>query len=182
MGNMSNPSINRWGLNLFWYKHWFTDKNYHLSVQHDLAINKLVYTFLNFGILFPVNIFLNKYWLSKSKNINYYNEHNTKYYRVMSFKNLITLETSYYNQRIKIENVYQSKIWILKFQHWVMINFYCFNPIKKRDLASRKKIKHGNSDIFLTKSEYRFENYKRMKLVFFYFVKKISRSNFYYKF
>ena len=52
MGNMSNPTINRWGLNLFWYKYWYTDKNYNLNTQIDAAMVYLVHTFLNFGILF----------------------------------------------------------------------------------------------------------------------------------
>ena len=182
MGNMSNPSINRWGLNLFWYKFWFYDKNYHSSLQHDILINKLVYTFLNFGILFPVNIFINKYWFKNYKNNNYFNTHNTKYYRIMGFKNLISKEINYYKERIKIENVYQSKIWILKYQHWVVINFYCFNPIKKRQLENRKFKNNARLDTLLSDWSGDYSNYKRLKLILFYFFKKIKNSNYFYKF
>lgn len=179
---MSNPSINRWGLNLFWYKFWFYDKNYHLSLQHDILINKLVYTFLNFGIIFPVNIFVNRYWFKNYKNSNYFNTHNTKYYRMMGFKNLISKEINYYKERIRIENVYQSKIWILKFQNWLIINFYCFNPIKKRQLQKRQLNFNFRVDTILPNLPYKFENYKRLKLILFYFFKKIKNSNYFYKF
>lgn len=182
MGNMSNPSINRWGLNLFWYKHWYNDVNYHLPIQHDFAINKLVYTFLNFGILFPVNIFIHKYWSNEIKNISYHNDHNTKYYRVMNFKNFITQEVSHYNERIKIENVYQSKIWILKFQHWVVINFYCFNPIKKRQQEAMRNYKNFDRDTYVTKKLQNYAHYKRLKLSLLFFLKKITKTSTYYHF
>jgi hypothetical protein len=59
---MSNPSINRWGLNLFWYKYWFTDKNNALVIHQDNIINKLMLIYLHFGLFFTKNIFFNKYW------------------------------------------------------------------------------------------------------------------------
>lgn len=182
MGNMSNPTVNRWGLNLFWYRFWYYDKNYYLSCQHDNAIIKLVYTFLNFGILYPVNMFIHRYWFDNLKLINYRNEHNTKYYRLMSFKNLISNEINYYKERVKIENIYQSKIWILKFQHWIVINFYCFNPIKKRQIIYNKKRKNLSFDIYLTKFPHKFENHKRLKMIFFFFLKKLAYKDVYYKF
>ncbi len=182
MGNMSNPSIGRWGLNLFWYKFWFYDKNYYLSLQHDILINKLVYTFLNFGIMFPVNIFINKYWFQKYKTTNYFNNHNTKYYRIMGFKNLITKETNYYKERIKIENVYQSKIWILKYQNWVVINFYCYSPIKKRYLKNQKFKYNLRIDTPFLNFIQNQENYKRFKLILFYFFKKKNNINYFYQF
>ncbi len=57
MGNMSNPSINRWGLNLFWYRYWFNDKNNALVVHQDNVVNKLLLTYLHYGLLFTKNIF-----------------------------------------------------------------------------------------------------------------------------
>lgn len=179
---MSNPNISRWGFNLFWYKFWYYDKNYYLALQHDILINKLIYTFLNFGILFPTNIFVNKYWFRSCEYVNYFNSYNTKYYRIMGFKNLISKEMNYYKERIKIENVYQSKIWILKFHHWIVINFYSFSPLKKKR-PKDKSVSHApHLDSFLMRAPYNFENYKRLKLIFFYFFKKIKNSNYFYKF
>lgn len=181
MGNMSNPSINRWGLNLFWYKHWYNDTNYSLFLQHDTAFMKLLHTFLNFGIQFPTNIFVNKYWFKKIKKENYFNTHNTKYYRVIKFKNLITKELSYHNERIRITNIYQSKIWILKFQHWIILNFYCFNPVKKRQ---KKKIFKSNIEVdgYSFSQSRHFETYKRIKFIFVYMFKNFFRKPVYYKF
>jgi hypothetical protein len=182
MGNMSNPSINRWGLNLFWYKFWFADNKYFLSSQHDFLIEKLVRTYLNFGILYPTIVFIHKYWYKRYKFQNYYNTHNTKYYRIMNFKNLITKEIEHYNERIRIENIYQSRIWILKFQNWILINFYCFNPIKKRQLNNHKLKKSLDTDVFLTKKKSNIFFYKRLKLLIFYFLKRNNDYVIYYNF
>lgn len=179
---MSNPVISRWGLNLFWYRHWYTDKNYHLSLQHDDAINKLLHTFLNFGISFPVNIFIHKYWFKNYKYKNYFNEHVTKYYRIINFKNFITQEINSYNVRIRIENIYQSKIWILKFQHWILVNFYCFTPLKKRQVEAIRNNQWQFFDTFLTKSSHHFKNYKRLKFVFFFISNQLRKHFNYYKF
>ena len=167
---MSNPSINRWGLNLFWYRFWFSDKNYYLGVQHDALINKLIYIYLNYGILYHTTIFINKYWWKK-KNFNYA-IHNSKYYRIMGFKNLISKEMNYYKERTKITGIYQSKIWILKFHHWIIINFYCFIPLKKKLILSRKNNPHRYLDLTLPTRSYKFENFKRFRLLLFFFYKK----------
>jgi len=182
MGNMSNPSINRWGLNLFWYKYWYNDKNYHLSVQHDNVMSRLLYTFLNFGMTFPVNIFTHKYWVKQNNKINYFNNHNTKYYRIMNFKNFITQEISHYNERIRIEHIYQSKIWILKFQHWVILNFYCFNPIKKRQKNKNIITRKRERDSFLFKTTDNVQKIKRLRFIFFYLFCTVNKNSLYYKF
>lgn len=180
---MSNPGINRWGLNLFWYRYWYTDKNYFLSLQQDHLMNKLVHTYLNFGLFFPVNIFIHKYWYKKFSYKNYYNEHSAKYFRVMSFKNLITHEISYYNERVKIENIYQSRIWILKFQQWILINFYCFNPLKKRHInQANRSLKVLDLDTYAHSKKKNYFMFKRIKLMFFFFIKKKTSKTFFYNF
>lgn len=177
---MSNPSINRWGVNLFWYQHWFNDKNYNLWLQQDLAILKIVYTFLNFGLFYHKNINVSPYWIKKLKNTNYYNEFTTKYFRIMNFKNILTKEISQYNERLKVENVFQSRIWILKFQDWIIINFYSYSPLKKK----RKKKVYRNLDVdsVLGKSLAKFKSIKKAKLMLFYFVTKINSRKIYYRF
>jgi hypothetical protein len=172
MGNMSNPSINRWGLNLFWYRYWFYDSKYFLSAHNDYLVNKLVLSYLNFGIMYPKNIFVHKYWFRRSNFNNYDNEHNSKYFRIMSFKNLITNEISYYNERIKVENIYQSRLWILKFQHWVLINFYCFNPLKKRYISDKKTTKHMDLSTYTFINKKHSLCFRRFKLLFFFILKK----------
>jgi len=179
---MSNPTINRWGLNLFWYKYWYTDKNYNLNTQIDTAMMHLVHSFLNFGILSYTNIFINNYWAKFKKNTNYFNEHNTKYFRIMNFKNSISQQIEHFKKRIKIENIYQSKIWILKFQNWIIINFYCFNPLIKKNLNLKITSHKNNLSILLSPTFQHNSNYKRIKFFLLLLLTKTTCKINYYKF
>ena len=62
MGNLSNPLVNRWGLNLFWYQFWFNDKNYNLSSHTKYILEEIILIFVNFEFFFSKNIFISKYW------------------------------------------------------------------------------------------------------------------------
>jgi len=177
---MSNPSINRWGVNLFWYHQWFNDKNYNLWLQQDLSILKIVYTFLNFGLFCQTNIFTSPYWIKRLKNFNYYNEFSTKYFRVMNFKNILTKEVSQYNERLRVENLFQSRLWILKFQDWIVINFYSYSPIKKR--RKKKFYKKLDVDSVLGARQNGLKGLKRTKLLLLYFFKKVNSRGVYYRF
>jgi hypothetical protein len=179
---MSNPTINRWGLNLFWYHFWYYDKNYYLSIQHDFILIKLLHIFLNFGLIFPVNIFISKYWFKKFNLIDYFNNHHLKYFRLVNFKNFISNEMEKYNERVELSNIYQSKIWILKFQHWIILNFYCFNPVKKRQLKDLQINKNFSTDTLITNFKLKLENYKRLRFIFFILMSKQVQKKHYYGF
>lgn len=139
---MSNPLINRWGSNLFWYSIWFTDKNSPLEIQQDFLINKLINTYIEYGLLAKKNIFLNTYWHFKKKIdlIEAQNSFNYKYVRMLEHKNKITTEITKFSTRLKSKNLYTSKIWILKYQNWIVVNFYAYQPVtKKRRIKKIKK-------------------------------------------
>ena len=145
---MSNPSINRWGLNLFWYNFWFNDKNNSLIIQQNFIINKFIYLYLYFGLLNNTNIFIKKYWY-KNFNINFnkiLNDFNFKYFRFIEYKSKVFNEYKICKMRNKVKNVYFSKLWILKFQNWLILNFYSYKPIIKRikRISFRRKKKKKN--------------------------------------
>lgn len=182
LGNLSNSSINKWGLNLFWYNFWIVDKNYAEIIQQDKIIQKLIFFYLNFGVLFPKNIFFNKYWyLNKFSFLNYFNEHNLKYYRMVNFKNEAMGIDSNYTVRNKIKNTYFTKIWILRYQKWLIINYYCFRPMirKKNDDFSWKK---KDLLFFMKENKKKTISFKRLKLILFFFINIKFNTNFYYKF
>jgi hypothetical protein len=183
MGNISNPSINRWGLNLFWYRFWYTDKNYSLVVQQDAFITKLIHIFINYGILFPKNIFTNRFWYSSEVlTRNYYNEHNTKYYRVVNFKSEAMKINEFYYIRTKLKNVYYSRIWILRYQNWIIINFYAFQPPKNQTNNDPRRLKKAaRADLLFTSFNKTSPIYKRLKMVCALFLKfNFFKSKYYY--
>lgn len=179
MGNFVNTAASKWGLNLFWYNFWIIDKNYINILQQDNIIKKLMFIFLNYGILFPKNIFLNKFWYFYKFNLeNYQNIHNIKYYRVVNFKSLTMGIDSHYAVRNSLKNTYFTKIWIMRYQNWLVINYYCFFPKMKNKLniINRKK---RELPVLFNKKNF-FFIVKRIKLmIFFFFNKNFFKNNYY---
>jgi len=183
MGNMSNPSINRWGLNLFWYNYWFNDKNNSIILHQDNLINKLILIYIHYGILTNKNIFLNKYWYNFNLKTlkNYQDNYNLKYFRLVEYKNRVLNESKSYKIRNKIKNIYFSKIWILRYQKWLIINFYCFQPMSSKLNKKILKKKSFNFYIDNNLNTPKFLNYRK-KFFLFFFLNKFFKNNYYYKF
>lgn len=179
MGNLNNPEINRWGLNLFWYRFWFSDKVQSLNIQQDNLIDKLISIYVNYGLLHTGLLFYSKLWNS---NIGYFSNENyiTKYFRNMQHKNKYFSEYKIYKIRNKIKNLYHSKLWILRYQNWLILNFYSFQP------QIRKNTKNLlNSSInLITPQTFTFNRkyFFRLRLIF-YFISSITLNcKKYYKF
>lgn len=183
---MSNPNISRWGFNLFWYKLWYSDKNYTPKLHQDKLFTKLVYVYLMYGILYPNNIFNHKYWyLNKFRNISdYRNNHNTKYYRIMNFKSSAMNINSSYAVRINMKNIYTTKIWLFRYQNWLVINFYCFQPPKKKLLKKKpNSVVFKDSDFYLTHSSTHVSHLRRLKYsILYYGLSKTPTKKSYYIF
>lgn len=181
LGNMSNPSINRWGLNLFWYNFWYNDKISSLIIQQDILLDKFVNIYLQFGFVYDKNIFINKHWFS-NYNLPYFSintESNLKYFRLVEYKNKIINQYKSYKIRNQIKNTYFSKLWILRFQNWLILNIYAFKPLITRN----KKLIKKKKEINLYTNSLIKNNFKinRLKFFFHYFFSKLNK-NFYYKF
>jgi len=172
VGNMSNPSINRWGVNLFWYRLWYTDKNYAAILHQDKIFTELMYIFLHYGLLHPVNLFSHKMWYYNKyfKTKNYFNEHVTKYYRIMNFKNVAMGIDSNYSIRTKLKNTYVTKVWLFRYQSWVVINFYCFQPPRKK-FSKKKHTRRFLKQVDFYMTRPRTPNYliKRAKMLLLYY-------------
>lgn len=181
---MSNPNINRWGLNLFWYRFWYNDKINALTIHQDDLIEKLILLYLHYGLLYPKNIFIAKYWFFDHDFDfkNFYKNFSLKYFRTVQYKNKIFKENRLYKLRNKIKNLYFSKLWILRYQNWIIINFYCFQPLitKKKYNTILKK----NLNFYLSNSNNKMQKYtiKRYKILIIYVLNNLLNKNLYYKF
>ena len=178
---MSNPSINRWGLNLFWYRFWYNDKNNALIINQDNLINRLILIYTHFGLLHSKNIFVNKYWFNSLNlpSTSSQNEYNLKYFRLIEYRNKVLNEYKSYKIRNKMKNLYYSKIWILRYQKWLIINFYCFQPLSGKN--KKKFFKKKSLDFYLDNSTNCLLT-KRYKFFLFYFLNLFLKNKNYYKF
>ena len=136
---MSNPCINRWGLNLFWYRFWVADKNAALVVKQDDALNRLINIYVRYGLLSYRSFFLNSYWLAKAPaRDTLITAQQLRYFRIVEYRNRVANETVLSKIRLKKKTLYCTKLWILRFQGWVVLNLYCFQPAKRRTRAAIK--------------------------------------------
>jgi len=182
MGNMSNPSINRWGLSLFWYRYWINDKIMQQNIQQDDIFVKLIYFYLLYGTCFPQNIFINKYWYGQhyfkiNTNQFLYNE---RYFRYLEVTNKILNEKSIQKLRVETRHLFYSKLWVLRYQKWLIISFYTFQPIigKKNTLKRQKVV-----NFYLSNDTHVKNKFKRIKFFFFLTLNELKKfKNVDYKF
>ena len=169
---MSNPTINRWGLNLFWYSFWYKDKTYQLTVHQDKLFTKLLHIYLNYGLLHPHSIFANRFWYARLYEVtNYFMEHSVKYFRTMHFKSPLPEDDEDYTIRNKTKNTYMSRVWLLRYQGWIIFNFYCFQPPRKKNLkAIKNHYIYKNTNFFFSPLSSSKFIYKRIKLIIYYFL------------
>ena len=155
---MSNPCINRWGLNTFWHNFWYDDFKYAYSLKQDKIFSKLIHTFLFSGVNLTYNLFANNYWYAK----NYSQLSIKTYQRWVTRKPNQFGEIMRYSLRQEADCVFPMKIWILKYSHWVIINQYWFQPLKnKRSLNRKESPKHLDSLNLVSKET--LENVRQFK-------------------
>lgn len=180
---MSHPSINRWGLNLFWYNLWYTDKHYSFWLHQDKLFTMFFSTYVNYGLMYPFNPLLHKYWYSKNIFLgpSYENTHNTKYFRTGSFKDTRVNAATLYVTRSNVQHMYVSKVWLLRYGNWFILNFYCFRPRESTlvvRLKSKKKKKYITSLIFEDHESYRM--LQRIKFILsYYYLQRLGTKSFY---
>lgn len=183
VGNMSNPSLNRWGSNIYWSVLWYSDTFYSKNLQQDLIFDKLLNIYLIYGIQTTNNIFYKKYWFYSNTAI-VLNEHrllNNNYYRWFTKIDPISKENFSYSLRKTTIDIYRMKFWLLKFANWVVINVYWFQPIKKA-ISYTQKTKKKQYDYFnspITKTSINTQRFKVLTSKTFF---KLSERKLYYKF
>lgn len=177
LGNLSHPSINRWGLNLFWYSFWYSDRNKSSNVHQDFFFNRLLITFINYGLDHDRDYFYSGYWYNnKSKYLNLriflFSKNMPLCYRHIEYKNKVNSELALVKLRIKKKNAHLTKIWILRFQNWIILNIYFIQPLKKKtfsiQITDKKKYERS---LLLNNSYYRRTRLTKLsilRLIFFF--------------
>ena len=180
---MSNPSTNRWGINLFWYKFWYNDKISNLVYQQDSWIETLVLIYVKYGSFHYKNYFISKYWYAGTnvKSRTFYLKLHARSFRFVEYKNRETNIHQITRLRNHIKNVYYSRLWILRFQNWVVINFYFFQPPKSNKILKKINYRETNTSILIDQLDFNFL-FLRQKLAFFYVLKYLTTELIYYKF
>jgi hypothetical protein len=154
---MSNPCINRWGMNTFWYNFWYSDTNYAANVRHDALFSKLLNIFLFNGLNIPKNIFSNFYWYAK----HYRKLQLPLYYRWTVGKNAYGYKVNY-KFRHHHEALFPMRLWLLRYGNWIVINLYWFYPHKGK-WKSIRKFAQTHSDAVAGEHTSKVLSLRRMK-------------------
>lgn len=176
IGNVSNPSINRWGLNTFWYRFWYTDKLYALNLNQDRNFTQLVNLYLYHGLSVPVNVFYSPFWYKT----NLVNLQLPSYYRWLTTKNKTLGFKTSYRLRVQTTDIYPMKLWILRYNNWILLNLYWFQPnkYKRRRAAFRwKPVELTQADV--PKAKTRLAERRLKTLLQFNFFKSFLKRDYY---
>lgn len=176
MGNVSNPSINRWGVNTLWYSFWYSDISYSLNLKHDRIIKQLLNDYLHHGLSLPTLIFFSPYWYQTQlipKN-------QPGYFRWLTTKNKTLGFKTTYRLRLETIDLFPMKLWILKYNNWVVINFYWFQPNKFKRKQRRFKFRPLEVTSTSFNRYVRDDKRRRLKsLVTFELLKSLSKPRYY---
>jgi len=137
---MSNPCINRWGLNSFWHHYWYSDSTYASNLKQDKIFIDLIQTYLVYGSSTPTSFFWNSYWYKTSAAPS--QSILKDYYRWITVSNTVFQMTNTYRLRIVSEEIFQTRISILRFGAWIVVNFYWFQPDKNKKKRSLRVVSH----------------------------------------
>lgn len=137
MGQSSSPLLKKLGQNLHWNTIWNDKINYTKKLKEDIFIN--MFFFLIFKKISSKTIFLKSYYFK-----NLLNSHLTKWLQVST--NYCSQNVNY-NKTIffkKNKAAYIGKIWIFKFNKWLILvaNYYVpqFTKFNKEIIKQKKNI------------------------------------------
>lgn len=185
MGNLNSPTVNRWGVNVFWPKMWYSDTNFASNLQQDKIFTLLLNTYLRYGLYTFKDFFFDMYWYKNQTHAKPSMNHRSfvKYFRWRQYRQDELNINSVQRFRKETIDFFHLTTWILKFGGWVVINLYWFKPHrKKKNIIAIKKGKKVFADFFPHKRVTSYTNVKRFKLLFFNSFYRNLNLQCYYKF
>jgi len=122
MGQISIPAINKTGYSMYWSSMWDDKNNYARHLKEDIYIRKFIPVLLEDNISFNIK---SSFYNPKKDNFDYINnKYNLQLSQDFNKNNLIK-----YIKSLSKVPFYFSKIWIFRYQSWVLIFFYMYSPV-----------------------------------------------------
>ena len=125
---MSNPCINRWGINTFWHNFWYSDNHYSYNLKQDDIFTKLLAIYLFHGITLPKMFFSHKYWYAKNAKSFVL----PTYFRLYNLPKIGDKYKPTCIIRQTKDSTFLFKLFIIKYDTWIIINQTWFKPHKKK--------------------------------------------------
>lgn len=158
MAQISIPMSNKVGYSMYWSSMWDNKINYSRSLKEDIYLNQFIPLIFNDKISNKILKTLDFNKIDLKNSLMKYNIHIKSY-------NLDKKNFYKYLKNINKVNFFKSKIWILKFQKWIIIYFFIylpyFNKFKRKiykNVFIKKNFKYNNLNNFI--SLYKKANFK----------------------
>jgi hypothetical protein len=136
MGQISIPAANKSGYSMFWNSMWDSKHNYSIFLKQDIFIKSSLILFLNdyssdklfFFLKLKTRLNFNKYFIKNlffNKNVSY-----NFFYK--------------YIRKVNNNDLFFSKIWLLRYQSWVILNVSIFVFLKDDNFKKNILINYDN--------------------------------------
>lgn len=143
---MSNPVINRLGINQFWHKHWYSDSLYAENLHQDNTFTSLIQLYLNYGLTYSTNFFFHEYFYKNNLKAKRLIKNNkiSSCRRFFYTNTALDIDHSYLLKN-KTEEYFPMRLWLLKYMNWVIFSVQWFKPIKKKNNLKSNSLSYINS-------------------------------------
>lgn len=143
MGNLSNPSVNRWGSTLIWFNLLKTVTKRKTTIQQALLLNRLVLNFLRGGLtdtrhLLSCKLFA---WVPMNIPVKLKDEpwYQRRYFKRVKFKSSFLDEDIPYFDRRCNTRLYVGQIKVLHIKQWTLILVAALRTFSRYNLKWHKK-------------------------------------------
>ena len=122
MAQISIPMSNKVGYSMFWSSMWDKKINFSRSLKEDIYLHSFI------PMIFNDNISLKTF---KMKNFNETRKSDICQLYNLHLKISSLSKSDFYKYILEVNkiNLFKSKIWVLKYQKWIIIYFFAYLPI-----------------------------------------------------
>lgn len=151
MAQIGSVIANRTGNMNYWNSNWWADKNYSFSLHQDILIKSFLPFFYIYGIFFNNHPWQHRRWIFNITQLPIRNKlFFSKFYRVIVLKNNL-FETTNKLIHINYKFLYPLKIWILRYQKWLVVFWFFYKAFQKSNISGRFNILGRRNQLFLKK-------------------------------
>ena len=137
MGQISIPASNKSGYSMFWNSMWDSKHNYSVFLKQDIFIKSSLILF--FSDYSSDKLFFFLKFDSRNK---------FKKYRINNVKNKKKLNFNLYYKFTRNSgnnnDIFFSKLWLLRYQSWVILNISIFSSFKEELFKKKLEINFDN--------------------------------------
>jgi len=148
-----------------WYKNYYSDFYYSNTLKNIHTLEKLINIYFLYGLFFKNNSFLSSFWyknyFSKNYNTVFSSKNMALYFRKYYYAHkTLAIEHSYFI-RLKTPEFFPLRLYVLKYNNWLVASIQWFKPWKNTlNKSLTKSFKPGTTPLKRSNNLIMFSNGK----------------------